>query len=162
MVKSKTSILKRFVLFISVLTVLSVPALSGCEKSGGELKVPLDISGASNVGSIGIELAYDSTVLKPLVVKTAELTGNSMMEYNLKIPGRVIIGIIDSSGINGDGTLVTVSFNIVSSKGSSPLTLDKIEAHDTTTLFDIPAEASAGSYSAESKSLKSPTIVLSQ
>lgn len=159
--KNKTSFLRWTLLVISALVILLVPALWGCDKGGGELKVPVDVKGASNVGSIGIELAYDSTVLEPLEVKTAELTGNSMMEYNVKIPGRVIIGIIDASGINGDGTLVTVSFNVVRNEGSSPLTLEKIEVHNANTLIDIPATVSAGHFVVEDNSITTPVLNLS-
>ncbi len=92
------------------------------------------------------------------VIKAADLAENAMMEYNIENPGRVIIGIIDSSGINGDGTVATVSFNVVDSEGTSTLTLEKVETHDATTLVDIINETSDGGFVAKEQSVTAPLI----
>jgi len=42
--------------------------------------------------------------------------------------------------------VVTISFKVLDEEGTSPITLEKIEANDATTLIDIPVRASAGSF----------------
>ncbi len=152
------------VVMVVVLVVVLVIALGGGgggDDDGGvvgEVNVPVNLQGTSNVGSISIELTYDSTVLEATDVKSGNLASNAMMEHNIENPGRVIIGIIDSSGINGDGTVATVSFNVVDSEGTSTLTLDKVETHDATTLVDIINETSDGSFVAKEQSVIAPLV----
>ena len=86
---------------------------------------------------------------------------NAMIEYNLKTPGRLTVGIIDAVGINGSGSVVTVSFKVIDKGGTSPITLGKIEANDATTLIDIPIKASAGNFIAKDQSFTAPVISLS-
>ena len=80
------------------------------------------------------------------------------MEYNIKNPGRVIIGMVDSSGINGDGAVAMVGFSIVDAEGTTLLTLESVETHDATTLVDIINEASDGSFQANGQSVTAPLI----
>ncbi len=128
--------------------------------NGGQVKVPINLEGANNIGSISIELVYDSDVLEATEVVAGELAANAMIESNIQNPGRVIIGIIDSSGINGDGAIATVSFNQVGDGGTSPLTLENVETHDATTLVDIINETSDGSFAAEGNAVTAPVITI--
>ncbi len=151
-------------LFAGVLNLTLVFLLiAGCnggddDETAGEVEVPIDFEGASNVGSIGIELTYDSTVLEVTDVKSGELAGNAMMEYNIDSPGLVIIGIVDSSGINGDGAVATVSFNQVGDGRTSPLNLENVETHDATTLVDIINETSDGSFATDGNTVTVPVV----
>ena len=128
----------------------------------GEVNVPVNLQGASNVGSISIELAYDSTVLEATEVAAGELAGNAMMEYNIQNPGRVIIGIIDSSGINGDGAVAVISFDVVDEEETSTLALAEVLTHDATTLVDIINETSDGGFAAEGTSIIAPAVIFGE
>ena len=124
----------------------------------GDLQVPIEVAGASNVGSIGVELIYDPDVLEATSVEAGELASSAMLESNILIAGRVLIGIVDSSGISGDGPVATVTFNIVDGTGTSDLTLQNIEAADADTLVDILTTTSEGNVIAASRSVEAPLI----
>ena len=123
--------------------------------------VPVDLRGAKNLGSLQIELGYDPAVLEATEVRAGELAKNAMVEYNLTAPGRLAVGVIDAAGINGNGSVVTVSFKVLDKGGTSPITLERIEANDSTTLVDIPCKASAGEFVASGGSFTAPVISLS-
>lgn len=149
---------------VVILVVVLVIALGGGGddngEAAGEVNVPISFKGASNVGSISIELTYDSTVLEATEVTSGDLASNAMMEYNIENPGRVIIGIIDSSGINGDGTAAAISFDVVDEEGTSALALAEVLTHDATTLIDIINETSDGSFAAEGNAVTAPVVRL--
>lgn len=160
--KSKATFSGWFPQLLLVLMLVMALALGGCEliprPAAGEVGVPINLSGASNVGSLHIELAYDSTVLEATEVKAGKLGRNAVIESNLGTPGRAIIGIIDAAGINGDGSVVTVSFKATGKEGTSPLTLENIEAYDAETLYDIIVRVSPGEFVAKDSSFTAPVI----
>jgi len=148
-------------IIVVVLIVVLVIVLGGGGGGGdsdSEVRVSINFQSASNVGSVSIELTYDSTVLEATDVKSGELASNAMMEYNIDNPGLVIIGIVDSSGINGDGVVAELGFNVVDADGTSPLTLDTVETHDATTLIDIINETSDGSFTAKGNTVIAPVV----
>jgi len=163
--KSKVRLLKWFLLVLLILALLSALAIWVYEPTPTitptpeGVAVPINLTDAVNVGSLHIELIYDSAVLEATGVKAGKLGRNAMIESNLETPGRVIIGIIDAAGINGDGPVVTVSFKAKGKEGTSPLTLENLEAHDAETLYDIITEASPGEFVAKDNSFTAPSIV---
>jgi hypothetical protein len=130
----------------------------GNDEVAGAVKVPINFQDASNVGSISIDLTYDAAVLQVLEVKAGELAQNAMLEYNIKNPGRVIIGIVDSSGINGNGAVAKIGFNVVAPSGTTPLTLQAVDTHDATSLIDIINTTSNGSFTGQNQTLTPPVI----
>ena len=146
------------IIIILVVVLVIVLAGSGGGDGDGDVAVPINVQGASNVGSFSIELTYDSTVLEVTGVESGELASNAMMEYNIDNPGLVVIGIVDSSGINGDGAIAEIGFDVIDNEGTSPLILEAVETHDATTLIDIISETSNGSYNGEGDNIASPAI----
>lgn len=150
---------------IVILIVVLIVVLAGGGGGGdgdGDVVVPINVQGASNVGSISIEMAYDSTVLEATGVESGELASNAMMEFNIDNPGLVVIGIVDSSGINGDGAVAEVGFNVIDSEGTSSLSLDIVKTHDAESLIDIINETSGGSFIAEDGLAEAPLITFNQ
>ena len=126
----------------------------GTSTTGGGMNVPVNATGASNVGSLEFELVYDSTVLQAVGVEKGTLAGNAMMDFTTARPGRVWVGIVDSNGINGNGSLVVVSFQEVGQgTATGQLTLENVEAYDAQTLIDIITQTTPGNLSTP------PTII---
>ncbi len=154
------------VVIVAILVVILVIVLGGSgddnEEAAGELNVAVNLEGAKNVGSISLGLTYDSTVLKAADVKLGDMAGNAMLEYNLTNPGQVVIGIIDSSGIEGDGSVAVISFNVVGEKGTSTLGLTEVLTHDATTLVDIINTKTDGQVDVASESVTPPVIRFNQ
>ena len=145
---------------ISIIIAAAVVAgtalsMTGCIKivreggpASGGLEVPVNANGASNVGSLEFELVYDSTALQAVGVEKGTLAGNAMMDFTTARPGRVWVGIVDSNGINGNGSLVVVSFQGVGEGAATgQLTLENVEAYDAQTLIDIITQTTPGNLS---------------
>ena len=95
------------------------------------LEVPIEVRGALNVGGLQLELIYDPEVLELQEVRAGPLARNALLESNSETPGRLKIALVDASGINGDGAVITVIFLPTGREGSSSLTLGNVEASDT-------------------------------
>ena len=130
--------------FIVVFTVAT--AIIGCGKPNKEVEVPIILENASNVGSLQVEVSYDASTLKAIEVKAEDLGENAMVEANLDTPGYIIIGIVDSSGINGSGSIVSISFDVLEKDTSSPVTIKNAAAHDANTLVDLPVSLTPGNF----------------
>ncbi|WP_406661452.1 cohesin domain-containing protein [Methanolobus sp. ZRKC3] len=132
--------MKRILLLVSLLCLVSLASAQDMTVSvsdttgaaGGIVEVPVNLEGATDVGSMDISLMYDPAVLQAVGVEAGELGGNAYIESNTGNEGEVIIALADSSGINGDGTVVVVSFKVLGSVGSSShLTLNEVSVHNT-------------------------------
>lgn len=152
------------VLFIVVVVILVIVFTGGrsndTDDTGEEIHVPINLESTSNLGSISITLSYDSTLLEITDVKPGKLADNAMTDYGILNPGEVNIGIIDSSGIIGNGSIVVISFNVISEKGTSLLTLANVETHNANTLIDIINVASDGNFDAENRAVVAPSVRL--
>lgn len=150
------------IIVILIVVLIVVLAGGGGDDDGsqdmGSVKIPIKLEAADNVGSIGIELTYDSSVLEMIDITAGELAANAMMEYNINSAGLVVVGIIDSSGINGDGIVAEMVFNVIRAGLSCDLILDTVETHDATSLVDILNETSDGSFDSEGSIVIAPII----
>lgn len=118
------------------------------------------MKGAKNLGTLHIELVYDPAILEAISFEPAELTQNALVEVNLDNPGRVVIGIIDTDGIQGDGPVVVISFKPVGQQGNSTLALENVAANNATTLIDVPTAVTSGTFTASGRAISLPEIVL--
>ncbi len=125
--------------------------------------VPIHLTGAANVGSLEFVLVYDPEVLQVVSVAPGALANAAVIGSNALAPGRVWVGVADARGIDGTDAVATVTFDIVGQqKGSSPLTLEQIAAHDATSLLDILSEATAGEYTMEGNTVIGPNLVFTR
>ena len=157
------------VVVVIVAVVLAVVLLAPDEggkaglPSGGftEVKIPVAIQGAANVGSLHFELVYNESVLHAVGVEKGTVVGGALFEYNVDVPGRVIVGLVDINGISGDGSIAIVTFQ-ASEENEITVNLDlsNIAAHAIATLAEIPATYSAGSFTSAGGSYVSPILIL--
>ncbi|WP_340818859.1 cohesin domain-containing protein [Methanolobus sp. WCC4] len=146
--------------FASASTVtVSVSDVSG--GSGATVEVPIDLTDATDIGSMDIRMSYDGDVLQAMGVDTGELGGNAYIESNTASDGVVFIALADASGISGTGTVAVVSFEVLGDTGStSSLALEDVSVHDierveviTTTedgTFSVTDEAKGAGYASAS------------
>lgn len=135
----------RFVLSLALLlscvaiaeaqSVLTVRVSDVTARPGATVQVSIKVAGAANVGGLHVELSYDASILQAVEVKPGTLAEGAMLESNLSSPGQVVIGLIDSGGMSGDGVLAEVVFQVTGQEGdSSPLDLVNLTAYDATSL----------------------------
>jgi hypothetical protein len=124
-----------------------------------DIVVPIYLERANNVGSLEFVLLYEPAVLRLAKIEPGALAGNALIETSDGSPGQVWAGMIDVDGMNGDGTVAVITFDIVGASGStSPLTLQNVAAYDATTLLDILAEVSVGSFAVDDQALAAPIL----
>lgn len=106
---------------------------------GNTVIIPIEIRGADNIGSMDLVLAYDSSVLRLTGVEAGELGKNAFIESGTDTPGKLVIALADASGINGDGSIVLVSFLMQGEAGSSsPLTFEEVSVHNLDLVEVLP------------------------
>ena len=114
---------------------------------GQRAEVPIEVMEASNVGSMHIELVYNPDVVQPVEKRDGALASGALVEARFDIPGRVVLGLISAQGINGNGEIAVVSFDVLGKDGAtSALTLENVRANDATTLADIPTAVENGTF----------------
>lgn len=132
--------MKRILLIVSLLCFMALASAEEVTVSVGDttgvsgtiIEVPINLEGATDVGSMDISLMYDPTVLQAVGVEAGKLGTAAFIESNTGNEGEVIIALADTSGITGDGAVVIVAFEVVGNVGlSSPLTLNKASVHNT-------------------------------
>lgn len=141
---------------IIVVVVLLVPG----ESAVREVQIPVNITGASNIGSLHFELVYDEAMLDVTTVESGTLIGSSLYEYNIDTPGRIVVGLINSAGIRGDGPLILFSLQVLE-KGSTavPLVLENVAAYDASTLSRLTLSTMNGSFMLKDSSFTPPTLL---
>ena len=139
------ALLLTFVVAADAQALLTVRVPNATGKPGATIEVPIEVAGAANVGAMHIELSYDAGVLQAKEVKRGALADNAMLESNLSAPGRALIGLIHAAGLNGEGVVAVVVFQVLGREGdTTPLVLENLAAHDATTLDALAVEESNG------------------
>jgi hypothetical protein len=78
-----------------------------------------------------IILNYDADALSAVDVEAGELGKNALIGSNTARDGAVIIALADSTGINGDGAVASVAFEVIGDVGTtSALTLEAVLVHN--------------------------------
>lgn len=103
------------------------------------IKVPINVQNASDVGSVDFYLHFNSSVLNLIDISKSELTANSLLQWSVN-ESKIKILIIDATGINGDGTLVYLTFNVVGTPRSiTYLNISELEISNAFSMEEIPA-----------------------
>jgi hypothetical protein len=81
-------------------------------------------------------------VLEIQAVKAGPLAGNALVDSNRDL-GRVKIGLVNRSGISGDGTIIVIVVRPAGAGRSTALVVERVEATDTN-LKDLVVSAAPG------------------
>ncbi|MBN1191087.1 MAG: hypothetical protein JXA46_15125 [Dehalococcoidales bacterium] len=130
-----------------------------CAKNGKDNAIPINLQNAKNVGSIYLTVSYDPEVIEIKEVTPGELVKDAMLDYNFDQPGSVVIGIINTGGISGDGAIVALYFEIIDENGSSAINLDSVEMCDVNSLVDIRYQVSGGNVMAKDSGITPPVVI---
>lgn len=106
------------------------------------------MTAAPGIGALHVELTYDATVLEAISGSAGSLAaGGSLVDAN-PTPGRLIMGVVSSDAINGDGEILVAKFRVLGTKGATTaLGLEKLRAWEgTLERLDIQAVAAPGSF----------------
>jgi hypothetical protein len=122
------------------------------------IKVPVTIEKAKNLGSLHIEFIYDSNIFTAVSVEKGPIVSDALFNYSINTPGDVIIGLVSSQGIEGDGAIAVVTLKSKAAASTESLiTLENITAY-TSNLSKLPSIVAAGSVKTTDNSLTPPGL----
>jgi len=84
-----------------------------------------------------------------------------MAEFNTDSPGRVVIGIVDEEGINGDVLAATVKFEVLQRGTPCTLSIANAVAYDVATLNTVPSSSTPGAFEGDADSVTFPVLMFS-
>ena len=123
------------------------------------MDLPVQVRGADEIGAIAFELVYDATLLDPTLVDPDELAKGANAGFNDDNPGRLVVVVQNAPSIDGDGTLVTIQFDVLRDSGTSDLVLENVQARSLATLEFVSPMVQPGNVVAEDLSYVAPTFV---
>ena len=123
------------------------------------LHVPINLQGASQVGSLEFILTYEPSLLTVESVTPGDLAGDALIESRVSTPGEVWIGLIDAEGVSGDGAVAFVSFRTMEGETSdSTLMLEEVSSYNASTLIDLLSSSSPGLVAMHDGSYTAPVL----
>lgn len=91
---------------------------------GSIVRVPVELSQASGITSLGFTLNYDPNALRVFSVERGSRLTEDSFSYDTDLLGQVQFGFAVTQGSGSSGTAAVVSFQVVGAEGSvSPITL---------------------------------------
>ena len=102
---------------------LSASADAAGVSEGGYVNVSVNLSGNPSISTIGMALAYDSSVLRYESASWNSGFSGSDMKMASDTGSEVNLSAVCDSSYSADGTVVTVRFQAVSDSSSVPVTL---------------------------------------
>lgn len=98
-------------------TTITISTLSAAP--GSEVNVPIQIEGAQDIGAILLDIRYGTALLEYSGVINGDITAKAVVEGREIKPGLISLGIVESIGLTGSGTLATIRFRVKGNEGSS-------------------------------------------
>lgn len=146
--------IKLLILLVLLLLTVGAAAAATVTVSAGTVQaqpadtveIPIQLSGATGLGALHLELTYDATVLTAQDVSRGDLAGsNALLDSNAKQAGRLIIGIVSLDGIKGDGTVAKARFKVIGDAGkSTDLKFQNNQAWDRQTHAEVLVNSQPG------------------
>lgn len=129
---------------ISAAAPMAVSVDSATVGTGSTAVIPLKVSGASNLAAMDLVITYDPAVLQFSSADLGAISTNGMVETNSVSPGTVKIGLVDTKGISGDGTLINMNYKVVGGSGSTSPVTPLVSGAWNIDLVDIQTTTSGG------------------
>ena len=138
---------------------VAAPTAKGAK--GAEVSIPISVTAAPGVGALHVELTYDASVLEGLSVSSGKLASNALVDGN-PTPGRLIMGLVSSDRIEGDGEVIVAKFRVLGEKGATTaLGLENVQAWEATLdRLDIAVTAQPGQFTVTGKSAAFPWWII--
>lgn len=114
---------------------------------GDGVEVPVELTGAAAIGAVHLEITFDPEVLTPTDVVGGSMASSALVDFNAT-DGRVVIGVVSSDGIDGNGSVVIARFDVIGSDGAtSPLALENVQAWEATIdRFELKIDTTDGTF----------------
>lgn len=77
------------------------------------LSMPITICNATDLANMDVQMTYDPEVIALINVKKGSLIGNSMFQYNLIHPGKVLFSFAGSNAFKGSGSIAEMEIKAI-------------------------------------------------
>ncbi|MBO8182394.1 MAG: hypothetical protein H0Z28_06330 [Archaeoglobus sp.] len=144
-----------FFLLLTTASALTVKIQGGSGAVGSEASLAINVKDAKNLGSMDLVIIYDPEILKVKKVEKGSLV-KGLFSSNTEKAGVIAIGIVDSKGINGDGEIAKITFEVLKA-GESAIEVANVKAYDVESHVDIQVTAENGVFKAEKAEEKAET-----
>ena len=93
------------------------------------VQLPIQIINAENIGNMDITLTYDASVLSASSLTTGAITSDSLFVHNIE-EGIINISLVDENGITGNGSIATITFDVIGDIGDATALILSATAND--------------------------------
>lgn len=114
--------------------------------AGATVEVPIVMTGASGIGALQLELAFDAGVVRVESVTRGALAGaNALLEFNAEPPGRLAIAIATLDDLKGDGPIALARLKVVGEPGqTTALAIRSAEAWEGASRQPVQVQIESG------------------
>ena len=123
-----------------------------------EFQLPIILRDANNIGSVDMVISYDPEVLEIINVKKGK-DFKGLISSNTDQPGIIGLGIVSSSGFNGEGEVAVMTFKTLNA-GSTQLNILSSNAYDATNHIDVKVEREEGEITVKKAGLSNALIIV--
>jgi hypothetical protein len=135
--------MQKVILGLTLLLLVGM-LITGCNGKGADKYFDIMIENANDVGSLQTTLSYDASIIEITEVKAGKLGKNALLEFSKDTAGFLVIGIVDSAGINGSGPIASVSYKMLQKDMVCPLRIKEAQAYNADNLIDIAVKLADG------------------
>lgn len=121
---------------------LIIRILSSDVAVGSEVKVPILVEGAADLGAIELDFAYDPALLEFVTLEAGRMN-SGMVDFKLVRPGLVRIASISEPSLSGDGELIVLAFKVLK-EGTGAMDFARAKANVGTSGAEIPTTLQSG------------------
>jgi hypothetical protein len=119
---------------------ISLPSIRAM--AGAEVRVPISVDKAVDLGALEIDLAYDARILEFVSLEPGPMN-TGMVESRVVQPGLLRIGSIAEPSLAGSGILFVAAFKVVAS-GKTTLEFRSVKANAGATGAEFKVAAQSG------------------
>ena len=113
---------------------------------GTEIRVPIAVENAADLGAIGFDLEYPPNILEFVSLEPGSL--KPMVESNVVQPGLLRIAGISEPSLQGNGELFVMAFKVIG-PGTASLDFRSVAANEGESGAEIPATPVSGTVTAQ-------------
>lgn len=128
---------------------------------GGTARVEVTMNGAAEVGALDLALRFDPAVARFIAVEPGPVARNALLEVNEIEPGRLLIALAASEGLEAEGVLLRIDLEIAGVEGDrTAVSVEAANAYHHEQLIDLPLVTASGEITAVAAGFPVPYLIV--
>jgi hypothetical protein len=125
---------------------------------GHTYNIPVSYSSNTSAGSIQFELVCSDSEIEILSISEGFIAENAILKYNIYEPGRVLIGLVHSQGMKGDGELAKIEVSARGAPRVVRISIENVVAYDLDRMQPMLYETAEGKIDFSNNTIVSPSL----